>query len=1211
MRKFFPFLRRLSAAVLSALILFTPLQAFALTTVSNAYDQPTSLVISERSNHHLSLTLNGAWSEGETLALTFDTGFNLTGVTEDDVDLADDSVDHTTAADCSGTEKASVSVASQTVTFTLCSGDGGAMASGSVVDIEIGTNAASSGTGTSRILNPSTIGTYYINVSGTLNQTGSIPVPIVSRDASDVSAIVSGGGESGGGGSEEESEDDTITLSVPNGGETYTEGDAITITWSTTGTGISYVDLYYSTDGGLSYTLIAADETDDGSYAWTAPAVETTLAVVRVEGTDGALTLDLDDSDAVFTIVAIDEEDIVTILAPAGGETYVPGDEVEITWETEGDEITEIDIYYSDDGGTTLTPIAEGDADDGSYSWTIPDGLTGEEIVIIVSGTDGVTEIATDTSASFVIEEEPVEAPTPTVTVTDPNGGEAYEAGDAVTITWETTGDVTSVSLYYSTDGGGSYTSIASGETNDGSYAWTAPSAATTEALVLIYGYTETETLSDTSDDTFTITVPAPDDSEITVVYPNGGETFEGGSVVTVTWSTTGSSITSVLLAYSLDNGSSYTRIAGGETDDGSYDWTVPDVATTQALIRIVGGDGSVAYSADISDEVFTITSSEEEEVVPDISEEEEEGETEAGTSPDTTSTGETTPTVTGRFLVANDAINLSISNEVIEVLANSSVRVVADVSQPEGVVSVVFSYMDEEFTASSYGTASWEYVLSIDTATTAPIGMVVSYEDGTSITATYTLEVESAGEVYEYVDGEFVPVSDAVIIIYSVSDGARSQFRGEAYSVTNPLVSDEEGILGWYVPNGSYVVTAGKTGYEDAEYSASVRNNILSPLVEMERQEEKEQTDTTPTNGATRPPTNSGGSVVNPDEETAPAAEGVDVTWTEFFTTSAGLDVIQEVLASPAAETTADIAAPVAAVSAVASGALLLSVLDLLPLLQYLFSAPILFLARRQRQTFGTIYHGITKVPIDLAIVRLLNASGKIIRTMVTDKEGRYFFKADPGIYLLSVTKRGFIFPSTYVGHVKEDGKYLDVYTGGNIQVTDRDAIITANIPIDPADSFKKHQAVSLKLARFLRIFQEVVALSGVFASLAVVVIRPSAWHFGLFFINLGVYLLIWYFVKAHKPKGWGIVFDEGSNKKIGNVVVRLFEPKYNKLIESTLTDRRGRYAFMVGPNEYYVTFEKNGFAKQEVRPIDYKEKKGSTLLSVDVSMRQQKGDV
>jgi subtilisin family serine protease len=76
----------------------------------------------------------------------------------------------------------------------------------------------------------------------------------------------------------------------------------------------------------------------------------------------------------------------------------------------------------------------------------------------------------------------------PDVTVLSPNGGESYIVGNAVNLTWNATdalGGVTAVDLYLSRNGNaGPWETIATGEANDGTYAWVATGPATNNALL-------------------------------------------------------------------------------------------------------------------------------------------------------------------------------------------------------------------------------------------------------------------------------------------------------------------------------------------------------------------------------------------------------------------------------------------------------------------------------------------------------------------------------------------------------------------------------------------------------------------------------------------------------------------------------------------------------------------------------------------------------
>lgn len=91
----------------------------------------------------------------------------------------------------------------------------------------------------------------------------------------------------------------------------------------------------------------------------------------------------------------------------------------------------------------------------------------------------------------------------------------------------------------------------------------------------------------------------------VTVTAPNGGESWAGGSSQSIGWSSTG--VTNVKLEYTLNNGGSWTTItASTAASAGSYAWTVPSSATTQAKVRV--SDAAAPAVVDASDGVFTIT---------------------------------------------------------------------------------------------------------------------------------------------------------------------------------------------------------------------------------------------------------------------------------------------------------------------------------------------------------------------------------------------------------------------------------------------------------------------------------------------------------------------------------------------------------------------------------------------------------------------------
>jgi hypothetical protein len=79
-----------------------------------------------------------------------------------------------------------------------------------------------------------------------------------------------------------------VSLTAPTGGELLRGGDTFTITWSASDNhfGPTPIALAYSTDGGTTYTDIVTATGNDGQFAWSVPAVETTTVRVRITATD-------------------------------------------------------------------------------------------------------------------------------------------------------------------------------------------------------------------------------------------------------------------------------------------------------------------------------------------------------------------------------------------------------------------------------------------------------------------------------------------------------------------------------------------------------------------------------------------------------------------------------------------------------------------------------------------------------------------------------------------------------------------------------------------------------------------------------------------------------------------------------------------------------------------------------------------------------------
>jgi hypothetical protein len=372
----------------------------------------------------------------------------------------------------------------------------------------------------------------------------------------------------------------SITITSPNGGESWEGSISQNITWSYTGN-ISNVKIEYSTDNGSSWNTIADSTANNGTYNWTVPNTPSTNCLVKVSDTAGSAS---DTSDAVFTIAA---QRTVTVTAPNGGENWEGTTAHGITWSSTGS-IGNVKLEYSTNNGSSWNTINASTTNSGSYNWTVPN-TPSSTCLVKISDTAGP---AVDTSdAVFTI------AAQRTLTVTTPNGGENWEGTTSQNITWASTGGIANVKLEYSTNNGSSWNTITASTANSGSYNWTVPNTPSSTCLVKVSD--TAGPAADTSDAVFIIA----DQRSITVIAPNGGENWEGTTAHNITWTSTGS-IANVKLEYSTNNGSSWNTITASTTNNGTYNWTVPNTPSSTCLVKISDTAGP---ATDTSNAVFTI----------------------------------------------------------------------------------------------------------------------------------------------------------------------------------------------------------------------------------------------------------------------------------------------------------------------------------------------------------------------------------------------------------------------------------------------------------------------------------------------------------------------------------------------------------------------------------------------------------------------------
>jgi hypothetical protein len=196
----------------------------------------------------------------------------------------------------------------------------------------------------------------------------------------------------------------SLTLTAPNGGQTWIVGASQNITWNKTGT-IANVKLDYSTDGGSSYPNVIVASTPgesdppsgagNGQYAWTIP--DAIGANLKVKVTNLADTTVNDESDSAFTV-----KGSLNLTSPNGTEVWIVGESRNVTWTMTGS-IANVKLEYSknafaDESQTfTMTASTAAETDppsgtgSGQYTWSVADAIGASTKVRISSTADATS----------------------------------------------------------------------------------------------------------------------------------------------------------------------------------------------------------------------------------------------------------------------------------------------------------------------------------------------------------------------------------------------------------------------------------------------------------------------------------------------------------------------------------------------------------------------------------------------------------------------------------------------------------------------------------------------------------------------------------------------------------------------------------------------------------------------------------------------------
>ncbi|MFA5854428.1 MAG: fibronectin type III domain-containing protein [Patescibacteria group bacterium] len=535
-------------------------------------------------------------------------------------------------------------------------------------------------------------------------------------------------------------------------------------------------------------------------------------------------------------------------------------------------------------------------------------------------------------------------------------------------------------------------------------------------------------------------------------------------------------------------------------------------------------------------------------------------------------------------------------SNEEYRTLPNRSLTFFIPMTAiPRPVASMTLNFASGSylFTRTTLSVPADGYV--VDVSAPSSIGrvngtIIATFADGATDVIELGVRVEPFGVVTHSKNSQQAPL-DGVKIKLQKRVGTWIDWDALPYHQTNPVTTDNTGSYAFMAPQGEYRIVATREDYRSYESApidlATEVINVTFELIAL-------------------PP-----SIMDVYIPGAPVTENIANVAKALGAQGAYVTKVftNEVIQDPRVESAAtQILVPAAAAATTAVVATAVQATSLVSYLYFLLTQPLLLIGRRRRKGYGTVYNALTKLPVDLASVRLFRTTtNRLVRTLVTDKQGRYSFIVEPGEYRIEVGKPGFVFPTRYLGGRKEDAQFLDLYHGEQIFVSSEGGVITANVPLDPIEAIKTTRRLFLE--ELGRRVQNTTAFSSVVLTFLAALFYRHLYLYILAAAQLALYLLFRRLARAPRPKNWGIIYDEHTKRPIPFAVARIVETQYNKTLESRIADSKGRYNFLVGSSKYFITVEKPGYEASKTNELDLTQKGNeSGVVSRDIPMREKK---
>jgi 5-hydroxyisourate hydrolase-like protein (transthyretin family) len=422
-----------------------------------------------------------------------------------------------------------------------------------------------------------------------------------------------------------------ITVTSPNGKETWQRGTSHTVSWDYSGNPGSTVKITLvkgTTEVGTIVASTSIGTDGKGSCSWPVYSSGSTGSDYKVNVQSINQPTVKDTSNNYFSLTpAGTSSPSIAVTSPNGGETWQRGTTRTVAWDYSGSPGSTVKIMLvkgTTEVGTIVASTSIGTSGKGSYSWPVySSGSTGSDYKVSVQSINQPT-VKDSSNNYFSLAPAGTTAPSPTptpiststITVTSPNGGETWARGTLRTITWDYTGSpgsaVKIVLMKGSAEAGTIIESTSMGTGGKGAYSWAMSSTGSTgtDYRVSVRSISQ-PSARDTSNNYFSLTPAATSSLSITVTSPNGGERWKRGTTHTITWDYTGSpgsAVKIVLMKGSAEAGTIIESTSMGAGGKGSCSWPVYPSGSTGSDYKVSVRSISQPSVKDVSNNYFALT---------------------------------------------------------------------------------------------------------------------------------------------------------------------------------------------------------------------------------------------------------------------------------------------------------------------------------------------------------------------------------------------------------------------------------------------------------------------------------------------------------------------------------------------------------------------------------------------------------------------------